>query len=84
MQRGLLLNIIVGQSAAVLELFARKNQPLLVWRYSLFILYFLFDILDGVAGLDVQCDRFAGLGFYENLLGCQSMTGQYQIDAETG
>jgi len=30
-QRGLLLNVVVGQGAAVFQLLAGKNQTLLVW-----------------------------------------------------
>ncbi len=37
-QRGLLLDVVVSQRAAVLQLLARKNQALLVGRDALLVL----------------------------------------------
>ena len=34
-QRGLLLDVVVGQGAAILQLLASKDQALLVWRDAL-------------------------------------------------
>ncbi|KAK9689492.1 hypothetical protein RND81_09G062700 [Saponaria officinalis] len=39
-----LLNIVIGQSAAILELFSCKDKPLLVWGDGLLILDLGFDI----------------------------------------
>lgn len=57
-----LLNIIVTQRPSILELFSRKNQPLLVWRDPLFILDLGLDIIDGIAGLDLEGDGLAREG----------------------
>ena len=35
---GLLLNVVVGQSPAILQLLAGEDQPLLVWGNSLLVL----------------------------------------------
>ena len=37
MERGLFLDIVVGQGSAILELLAGENQPLLIWRDSLLV-----------------------------------------------
>ena len=52
----LLLDIVVGQGASILQLLAGKDEPLLVGRDALFVLNFGFDVFDGVAGLDLQGD----------------------------
>ena len=38
MQSGLLLNVVVREGPAILELLASKDQPLLVWGDALLIL----------------------------------------------
>ena len=47
-QGGLLLDVVVSQSAAVLQLLAGKDQALLVRGDSLLVLDLGLDILDGV------------------------------------
>merc|ERR1712112_448072 len=56
MQSGLLLNVVVGEGPAVLELLASKDQPLLVWGNSLLVLNLGLDILDGIRGLHLKGD----------------------------
>ena len=62
----LLLDVVVGEGAAVLELLARKDQALLVRRNALLVLDLGLDIVDGVARLDpadvsiVSSPQFAG------------------------
>ena len=67
MKSRFLLNIVVTQSAAVFELFASKDEPLLIGRDSLFVLDFRFDILNGVAGLDLERYCLPGECFDEDL-----------------
>ena len=57
MKSGFLLDVVVRKSAAVFELLSSKDQSLLVWRNSLFILNFCFNILDSVWRLNFQSDR---------------------------
>ena len=56
MERGLLLNVVVRQSAAVLQLLAGEDQTLLIWGNSLLVLNLGLDVLDGIRGLDVERD----------------------------
>ena len=48
MERGFLLNVVVGESAAVLKLLACEDQALLVWWDTLLVLDLALDIVDGV------------------------------------
>lgn len=59
MQRGFLLNIVIRQGAAVLELLSGEDETLLIGRDSLLILNFGLDIVDGVTGLYIQRDGLA-------------------------
>jgi hypothetical protein len=57
---GLLLNVIVGKGAAILELLAGEDQALLVRRNTLLVLNLGLDIVDGIARLNLQGDGLAG------------------------
>merc|ERR1711879_94146 len=48
---GLLLDVVVREGAAVLELLAGEDQTLLVWGNSLLVLDLGLDIVDGVGRL---------------------------------
>jgi len=61
------LNVVVTQSSAIFKLFTSKDQSLLIWRNSFFVLDLGFDIFDGVGWLDFQSDRFSGQGLDKNL-----------------
>merc|ERR1711896_71751 len=50
----LLLDVVVGQSPAILELLASEDQPLLVRGDALLVLDLGLDILDGVGGLNLK------------------------------
>ena len=69
MKSGLLLDVIVAEGAAILQLLASKDQPLLVWGDALLILDLGLNILDGVAGLNLKGDGLAGEGLDEDLHG---------------
>ena len=58
-QRGFLLDVVVGQGTAIFQLFAGEDQTLLVRWDAFFVLDFGFDVFNGVAGFDVQRDGFA-------------------------
>eukprot|EP00543_Licmophora_paradoxa_P017820 CAMPEP_0202463242 /NCGR_PEP_ID=MMETSP1360-20130828/57319_1 /ASSEMBLY_ACC=CAM_ASM_000848 /TAXON_ID=515479 /ORGANISM="Licmophora paradoxa, Strain CCMP2313" /LENGTH=204 /DNA_ID=CAMNT_0049086057 /DNA_START=156 /DNA_END=769 /DNA_ORIENTATION=+ len=66
-QCALLLDVVIAEGAAVLELFSGEDESLLVWWDALLILDLGFDIVDGVGGFDIECDGLAGQGLYENL-----------------
>ena len=50
-----------------MKLFSSEDETLLVWRDTLFVLDFGLDVLDGVAGLNLQSDSFAGQHLHEDL-----------------
>ena len=60
MDRGLLLNVVVGESAVVLQLLAGEDESLLVGRDSLLILDLGLQGVDGLSGLHVERDVLSG------------------------
>merc|ERR1712115_283204 len=63
----LLLDVVIGESSSVLELFSSEDQSLLIWGNSLLILDLGLDVLNGVAGLNLEGDCLASKGLDENL-----------------
>ena len=59
MEGALLLDVVVGEGAAVLKLLAGENETLLVRRDAFLVLDLGLDVLDGVGGLDVKGDVLA-------------------------
>jgi hypothetical protein len=55
----LLLDVVVRQRAAVLQLLAREDQALLIRRDALLVLDLGFDILNSVRALHLQRDGLA-------------------------
>ena len=60
MEGGLLLNVIVGEGAAVLELLSGEDETLLVGWDALLVLDLCLDVVDSVGRLDVEGDGLAG------------------------
>merc|ERR1712179_855518 len=67
MKGGFLLDVVVAEGTAVLELLASEDQPLLVWGDSLLVLDLSFNVLDGIRRLDLEGDGLAGQGLHEDL-----------------
>lgn len=67
MESGFLLNVVVGESTAILKLLASEDQALLVWGNALLVLDLRLDIVDGVGRLDLKSDGLAGEGLDEDL-----------------
>ena len=59
MEGGLLLNVVVRESSAVLELLTGEDKSLLVGGDALLVLDLGLDVLDGVRGLHLQGDGLA-------------------------
>ena len=55
---GLLLDVVVGKGAAILELLAGEDESLLVWGDTLLVLDLGLDVVDGVRRLHLQGDGF--------------------------
>ncbi len=56
---GLLLNIVIRESATVFELLASKDQALLIWRNSFLVLNLRLDVVDGIARFHLKGDGLA-------------------------
>jgi len=67
MKGGLLLDVVISQGAAVLQLLSSENKPLLVWWDSLLILNFRLHVINGVGTFHLQSDGLAGEGFHKDL-----------------
>ena len=67
MEGGLLLDVVVGEGSAVLELLSSEDESLLIWWDSLLVLDLSLDVLDGVGWLDVEGDGLTGEGLDEDL-----------------
>ena len=57
MQGRLLLDVVVGERAAVLELLAGEDEALLVRGDALLVLDLRLDVLDGIVALDFERNR---------------------------
>lgn len=67
-----LLDVVVGQSAAILELLTSEDKTLLVRRNALLVLDLALHIVDSVAGLDLEGDGLARQGLNEAAKICVS------------
>ena len=56
MEGGLLLDVVVRQGAAVLQLLAGEDQTLLIRWDDLLVLDLGLDVVDGVRRLDIEGD----------------------------
>ena len=63
----LLLDVVVGKRATVFQLLTREDKTLLVRWDALLILDLGLDVVNRVAGLNLQCDGLAGECLDENL-----------------
>ena len=64
---GFLLDVVVREGAAVLELLSGEDEPLLIWGNAFLVLDLSLDSLNGVRGLNVQGDGLASQSFHEDL-----------------
>ena len=71
MESRLLLDVVVGQGATVLELLASEDEALLIGGDALLVLDLGLHVVDGVRRLDLESDSFTREGLDENLHGVQ-------------
>jgi hypothetical protein len=64
---GLLLDVVVGESATILELLSGEDKALLIGRNAFLVLNLLLYVVDGISGLNLEGDGFAGEGLDEDL-----------------
>ena len=67
MKGGLLLDVIVGEGTAILELFSGEDQALLVGGDALLVLNLGLDVVDGIGGLDLEGNGLTRQGLDEDL-----------------
>ena len=67
MKGRLLLNIVIGEGTAVLELLTGEDQTLLIRGNTLLVLDLLLDIVNAVGGLHLEGDGLSRKSFYEDL-----------------
>merc|ERR1711941_235107 len=67
MERGLLLDVVVGERTPVFQLFSCENEPLLVWRDPLLVLDLSLDVVNGIRCFDVQSDGLASKRLHKDL-----------------
>jgi len=61
------LDVIVGESSAVLKLLSSEDESLLIGRNAFLILDLGLDIFDGVRRLNIKSDGLASEGLDEDL-----------------
>jgi hypothetical protein len=67
MQCRFLLNVVVTQSATILELLSSKDETLLIGWDTLLVLNLGLDVINGIRRLDIEGDGLPGQSFDENL-----------------
>ena len=67
MKGRLLLDVVVGQGPAVLELLPSEDEALLIGGNALLVLDLGLDVLDAVGLVDFQGDGLAGESLHEDL-----------------
>ena len=65
MEGRLLLNVVVGEGAAIFKLLASEDQALLVGWNALLVLDLGLDIVDGIGRLHLKGDSLARKGLDE-------------------
>merc|ERR550514_1078229 len=64
---GLLLDVVVAESAAILKLLSSKDKTLLIRRDSFLVLDLGLDVVDGIRWLNIKGDGLSGQGLDEDL-----------------
>ena len=67
-----LLDVVVRQSAAILQLLSSEDQALLIWRDAFLVLDLGLDVVDGVRSLDFQRDGLSSQSLDEDLHDCST------------
>ena len=70
MESGLLLDVVVRKSAAILELLSGEDETLLIRGNTFLVLNLLLYSLDGVRSLNLKGDGLSGQGLDEDLHIC--------------
>jgi hypothetical protein len=79
MESGLLLDVVVAEGSAILELLSSEDESLLIWRNTLLVLDLGLDVLDGVGWLDIKGDGLTSESLDEDLH--TSSESQYEMES---
>ena len=66
-ERALLLDVVVGESAPIFQLLTSEDETLLVRRDTLLVLNLALHIVDCVGAFNFQCNCLPGEGLNKNL-----------------
>jgi len=77
---GLLLDVVVAEGAAVLELLASEDETLLIRGDALLVLDLLLHVLDGVRRLHIEGDGLTREGLYKDLCSALNQTNKLVAD----
>ena len=80
MESGLLLDVVIRESAAIFELLSSEDKSLLIGRDTFLILDLGLDVLNGVRWLDIEGDGLTSEGLDEDL----HTTSESQDEMESG
>ncbi len=67
MKGGFLLDVVISQGAAVLELLTGKDEALLIRGNALLVLDLLLDVLNRVRGFHLEGDGLSSQSLHEDL-----------------
>jgi len=87
-QSRLLLDVVVGESSAILKLLSGENQALLVRGNALLVLNLRLNIVDSIGGFNLKGDGLSGEGLDEDLHAStetkDEMQGGFLLDVIVG
>jgi hypothetical protein len=63
-----LLNVVIAQSATILQLLSSKNKTLLIRWDTLLVLDLGLDVVNGIRRLHIQSDSLSSQGLDKNLV----------------
>ena len=69
MEGGLLLDVVIAESATILKLLACEDQALLIGGNTFLVLDLGLHVLNGIGGLNIQSDGLTSEGLDEDLHG---------------
>merc|ERR1712176_1528062 len=88
MESRLLLDVIIGEGAAIFELLSSEDKSLLIGRDTFLVLDLSFDILNGVRWLDIEGDGLTSESLNEDLHATSEsedeMEGRFLLDVVIG
>jgi len=88
MEGRLLLDVIIGEGAAVFELLSSEDKSLLIGRDAFLVLDLGLDILNGIRWLDIEGDGFTSESLNEDLHTTSEsedeMEGRFLLDVVVG